>query len=143
VEGENPITLNPNLLDWIGKGQFEWYLDELMVTKLEDRDIIEDVLYQIANGNLTMTGLEHKDDLEPYKVHLNWVPEEGCGPAQPMELDLTSVARILNVSLLSFEVIEINKRQVKLDWSLTGMGENETVRLKRAGFELEFVELAL
>lgn len=142
LEGENPITLNPNLFDWTGDGEFEWYLDELMVTKLEDGDTIGDILYQVDNGNLTMTGLEFRDELDSYKFYLNWVPTEGCGPAEPMRLNLSSVARILNVSLLSFEAIEINKGQVKIDWSFAGIHESETIKLNRAGFDLEFVELA-
>ena len=141
VEGIHPVTLNPILTGWSGDGEFEWYLDETMIIKLQDGDFIGDVLYEIDEGSLTMTGLEFRDETDPYKFYLSWVPVTGCGPTEVKELDLSSIARILNVSLQSFDAYLTLEEEVALNWKFTFEKLNQRIIVQRAGSDLVFQDI--
>lgn len=141
VEGLHPVTLSPSLIDWAEAGEFEWYLDETMVIQLEDGDVLDDVLYEIENGNLTMTGLKYRDETDPYKFYLNWVPQSGCGPSEVKELDLSSIVRILNVNLQSFDAQVNADNEVMLKWKFSNDQMDHHVVIQRAGTELLFRDL--
>ncbi|SFB53307.1 Por secretion system C-terminal sorting domain-containing protein [Algoriphagus aquimarinus] len=140
-EGVNPVTLNPTLLGWTGEGEFEWYLDETMVIELQDGDLIGEVLYQVDSGKLTMTGLKFRDELDPYKFYLNWVPIEGCGPSEPKEIDLSSIARILNVSLQSFDAHFAGRNEVAVKWDFAIDRLDQRLVVQRAGSDLVFEDI--
>lgn len=141
VEGMHPVTLNPDLLGWAEEGQFEWYLDETMVVRLQDGDVISDVLYELEDGNLTMTGLKFRDESDPYKLYLHWVPEEGCGANEVKELDLSSIARILNVSLQNFDAHRTLDDDVNVSWRATIDRSDLNLVLQRAGSDLVFKDI--
>ena len=141
VEGVHPVTLNPSIIDLPTDGAFEWYLDEDMGIQISDGFVIDDVLFELEGANLTMTGLQFRDETDPYKFYLNWIPDEGCSSDEPIELDLSSIARILNVSLESFEANLTPKGEVDLSWEFSKQPENKKVILQRAGSNLNFKEI--
>ncbi|WP_339876588.1 hypothetical protein [uncultured Algoriphagus sp.] len=143
VEGINPVTLNPNLMEWDGEGDFKWFLDENMTIPLEDGDVIDEVLYEVEEGVLTMTGLKFRDETDPYKFYLNWVPEDGCGPNEVKELDLSSIVRILNVTLLDFQAHSTSEGNVLISWQLAVDKPDQDLDLivQRAGNDLIFKDI--
>lgn len=138
VEGINPVILNPDLINWTGEGNFEWFLDEAMQDEIENGALIDDVLFQVEEGELTMTGLKFRDELDPYKFYLNWVPVKGCGPESPMEFDLSSVARILNVSLLDFDARVTFAQEVAVNWKFSNQKISQQITVQRANSDLVF-----
>ncbi|UZD22889.1 T9SS type A sorting domain-containing protein [Algoriphagus halophytocola] len=142
VEGENPVTLDPSHIDMEQPGEFKWYLDETMMLEIQDGDNISGISYDLDGDIITMTGLKFRDELDPYKFYLNFVPEEGCAMGVPREVDLSAIARILNVSLLEFLAIDRGKRGVQLNWKFAGLTQQDIVKVERSGTELDFEELA-
>ncbi|SFT84271.1 Por secretion system C-terminal sorting domain-containing protein [Algoriphagus locisalis] len=141
VEGENPVTLEPSHIDMEQQGEFKWYLDETMMVEIQDGDKISDITYDLDGAIITMTGLKFRDELDPYKFYLNYVPEEGCAMEVPMEIDLSAIARILHISLLEFSGRESNKRTFELNWKFAGLTEQDIVKVERSGPSLRFEEL--
>lgn len=143
IEGINPVTLEPELSVWAGEGEFKWYLDETMAIQLQDGDVIGEVLYELENGKITMTGLEYRDESDPYRFYLNYEPDVGCPMESPMEVDLSSIARILHASLIKFNGENWGNGQFKLNWEFAGVSANEVIKLERSGTDLQFEELAV
>ncbi|EPR70193.1 hypothetical protein ADICYQ_1077 [Cyclobacterium qasimii M12-11B] len=142
VEGVNPVTLQPTIKDFPDNGDFKWYLDETMTNQLFDGEVIDNVLYELEGSELTMYGLEFRDEFDPYVFYIAYIPDGVCAPEEPMKLDLSSILTILNVNIIKFEGEQINKGQIKLDWLFTGIKPNEIVTLYRSSTDLQFEELA-
>ncbi|MFC5624519.1 hypothetical protein [Algoriphagus winogradskyi] len=141
LEGVNPMTLKPSIKDLPTDGFFEWYVDEDMAIQITDGFVIDDVLFELDGADLTMTGLKFRDETDPYKFYLNWIPNEGCISDEPMELDLSSIARILNVSLERFDANLTSIGEVDLSWEFSKQPENKKVIIQRAGSNLDFREI--
>ena len=143
VEGLNPVSLDPALADESREGDFSWFFDPEMNDTIHHGLLRDEVMYEITpEGELTMTGLKFRDELDPYHFYVNWAPEEGCPPSSAKEINLSSIARILSGTLSDFSVEKTLIKQIAIDWRFTNLGADETVRLSRAGGDLVFSEIA-
>ncbi len=140
VEGVHPVILTPGLSDFTGEGVFQWYLDEDKTQPVYDGLESEGVTYRIENGSLVMTGLQFRDALEPYRFYLEWISEDQCPTSEMKEIDLSSIARILPLSLKRFDADSWENRQVKLTWELSSPG-NGSIEIQRAQSDLNFVSI--
>jgi len=142
IEGINPVILTPTI-SVSGPGIFYWYFDATMIDPIANGMVRDGVLYELGPaGRLTLIGLEFRDNINPYRYYVEWVPGTGCPPNSPKEVDLSSIARILNISVARFTGVEQGEGAVKLDWQLSGAAEDEGIILQRSGIDLHFEDLA-
>ena len=141
IEGINPVILTPNLVNWPGNGEFKWYLDEENAIEIRDGDVIDGVTYSLDQGVLTLSGLKYTDHYDPKKYYLNWIPEDGCSSSSPLELNLSSVARILNLSSKTFNIELTFGNVVAFNWDFQGINPESSHVLQRSGTDLNFKDI--
>ena len=141
IEGINPVILTPSLTDWTGEGEFKWYLDEDQFVEIQDGSTMEGVSYSMDGGSLSISGLSYSDQFDPINYFLVWQPEEGCSAPTPKEVNLNSVARILNRSIQFFHAETQSERSVLVKWKISDNSLASSVVLERSGSDLIFKEI--
>lgn len=141
VEGINPVILTPTLTDWTGEGEFKWYLDEEQTIEIHDGSIVEGVSYSMDEGSMSISGLSYSDQFDPINYFLVWQPDEGCSAPTPKEVNLNSVARILNRSIQFFHAGIRSERTVLVEWGIHDNALESTVVLERSGSDMNFKEI--
>lgn len=141
VEGINPVILTPTLTDWSGEGEFKWFLDEDQSVEIHHGSLVDGVSYSVDEGSLSISGLSYSDQFDPINYFLVWQPDEGCSAPAPKEVNLNSVARILNRSIQIFHAEMQSERTVLLEWKIYDNALSSSVVLERSGSDLIFKEI--